>query len=116
MVDGWVESKASLVIQNVILLFIKLLAFGAGIQKPRRKRRVASFLTVAKPIAAQKSLVDRDRRLRPFRDGYRDKKNVARHITRNIYTGNTGFFRIGVVTTPPFALRWHPRRLERSDA
>ena len=41
MVDGWLESKASLVIQNAILLLIKPPESGAGFQGPRRKRRAS---------------------------------------------------------------------------
>jgi hypothetical protein len=45
MIDGWIESKASLVIQNVILLSSMSSAFGGGTQGPRRKRRASDHAT-----------------------------------------------------------------------
>jgi hypothetical protein len=44
-IDGWIESKASLVIQNVILLSSMSSAFGGGTQGPRRKRRASDHAT-----------------------------------------------------------------------
>ena len=35
MIDGWLESKASLVIQNGVVLLINVLGSGAGFRKPR---------------------------------------------------------------------------------
>ena len=62
----------------------------------KARRKNAAISSVAKSVAAQERLVDGDGRLRAFRDGYCDKKDVARHVARNIYAGNTGFFRIGI--------------------
>ena len=45
MIDGLLESKASLVIQNVILLSSMSSAFGGGTQGPRRKRRASDHAT-----------------------------------------------------------------------
>jgi hypothetical protein len=39
MVDGWLESKASLVIQNAILLLINAAGVWRWFPRPRRKRR-----------------------------------------------------------------------------
>ena len=50
--------------------------------------------SIAKSVAAQERLVDRDGRLRAFPDSYCDKKDVARHVARNINAGNTAFLRI----------------------
>ena len=55
----------------------------------------------AEAVAAQESLVDSDRRLGAFRDGDRDKKNVARQVARNIYPGDTGFLRLGIRNDAP---------------
>jgi hypothetical protein len=56
------------------------------------------------PVAAQERLVDCDGRLRAFRYGYRDKKDVARHVTGNIQAGNAAFFRIEVNYDAPFLI------------
>jgi len=47
-------------------------------------------LLPAQAIAAQDCLVDCDSRLRALRYGYRDKKDIARHVTRNIDVGDAG--------------------------
>ena len=97
MVDGWIESKASLVIQNVILLFINAIGVWRWYPKAEKEAKSSELShLVAKPIAAQKRLVDCNRSLRAFRDGYHDQKNVARHVTGNIYAGDAGFLSIRV--------------------
>jgi len=45
MLDGWIESKASLVIQNVILLFINVIGVWRWYPRPRRKRRASDHAT-----------------------------------------------------------------------
>lgn len=51
---------------------------------------------VAKSVATQERLVDGYGRLRSFRDGCCDQKDVARHVARNIYAGDSSFLCIGV--------------------
>ena len=103
MVDGWIESKASLVIQNVILLFINAIGVWRWYPKARRKRKLAHFAhLVAKSVTAQERLVDRDGRLRAFRYRYRHKKDVARHVAGNIHARDTAFFRVGIDYDAPF--------------
>ena len=72
MIDGWLETKASLVIQNVILLVINVI--GVWRWFPKAEKEGSLF---AKPVATQKRLVDGDGGLCAFRYGDRDKKDVA---------------------------------------
>jgi hypothetical protein len=70
MADGWLESKASLVIQNVILLLIN--ALGVWRWLPKAEKEVRKSVTlVAKPVATQQGLIDSDRRFGTFRHGDR---------------------------------------------
>lgn len=61
----WVESIASLVVQNVILLLMPS-AYGAGFRRWRRKKELGHS---AISVAAQEGLVNSDRRLRSLRNG-----------------------------------------------
>jgi hypothetical protein len=71
LADGWRESKASLVIQNVILLLINALGSGAGFRRPRRRLSRKRATSVAKPAAPQEGPIDSDRRFGTFGDGNR---------------------------------------------
>jgi hypothetical protein len=102
MIDGWLESKASLVIQNVILLINALGVLALASQGGKGSERLTISLT--KPVTTQASLVNRNGRLRAFRNGYSHKEDVTRHVARNIYAGNATFFRVGINYDAPFRI------------
>ena len=86
MIDGWLEGKASI---------------GVWRWFPKAEKEGSLF---AKPVATQKRLVDGDGGLCAFRYGDRDKKDVARHITRDINAGNAAFLRGGINEHTPFLI------------
>src|SRR6185295_16748175 len=103
MADGWLETKTSLVIQNVILLLIN--AIGVWRWFPKAAKEAKSCrASIAKPVTAQERLVDRHGCLRALPDSHSDKKDIARNVSRNIYPRNTAFFRLGINHHAPFVI------------
>ena len=103
MIDGWLEGNASLVIQNVILLVINVIGVWRWVPKAEKEAKARGSL-FAKPVATQKRLIDRDGGLCAFRYGDSDKKDVTRHVTRDINAGNAAFLRGGINDHTPFLI------------
>lgn len=72
MADGWLENKASLVIQNVIPPSDQRARGLALVSEGRERNKVVRGSdSFAKPVAPQKGFVDCHRRFSTFRDGNR---------------------------------------------
>jgi hypothetical protein len=47
----------------------------------------------------------------PFPNRYRHKKDIARHVARNLYSGNAALFRIGINYDAPFRITFTAKAL-----
>jgi len=65
--------------------------------------RTAVWL-IPEPVTGEQCLVNRDSRLRPFRDGDRDHENVARCIPRYINAGHRTLFRPRATKAAPLLI------------
>ena len=63
---------------------------------PNAPKEMSKDFLSRKIRRGEERLVDGDGRLRSFRDGCCDKKNVARHVAGNIYAGDTSLLCISV--------------------
>ncbi len=74
---------------------------------------VTSDSSLAEPVTPQQGFVDGDCRFRPFRNGDRDEKDVARNVTCHIYVRHTGFFRGWVRDDPSLFIAFATKALRK---
>ena len=116
MVDGWLESKASLVIQNAILLLINVDRSLALVSEGREGSEELESIYSQNPSRRRKALLIATAACAPSAMATATRR-TSRDTSPATYTPGTLVSSVsGSMTTPPFSSRLQPRRLERSDA